>query len=377
MNKNVIQNECLDTILKHERCTAALGTGVGKTKTGLMFLDHHYQHKTKISLFPPKILIVAPKKVLFTQWTAEIKEWNYEHLSEHITFSTYISLNKHNPSDYDILLLDEVHSIKDTHALFLSSYSGIILGLTGTPPVNTYTDKYKMVQTYCPVVYNYLVDDAIDDNILNDYHIYVHELKLGTQQNVEVKLKNKPSFYTTEKDNYAYWTNRLLNSFYPKEKQMNTIMRMKALMTYPSKEIYAKKLINHISKSGEKLIVFANTQEQADKLSKFSYHSNNPDSEDNLNKFKSGEIKILSSVMQLSEGVNIPDLKQCIIMHAYGNERKSSQRLGRMVRLSPDDKAVIHILCFTGTVDEDWVNSALSGFDSNKITWKDFNITLY
>jgi len=35
----------------------------------------------------------------------------------------------------------------------------------------------------------------------------------------------------------------------------------------------------------------------------------------------------LSSVMQLSEGVNIPNLKQCIIMHAYGNERKSSQRI--------------------------------------------------
>jgi hypothetical protein len=64
-------------------------------------------------------------------------------------------------------------------------------------------------------------------------------------------------------------------------------------------------------------------------------------------------------------------------MHAYGNERKSSQRLGRMVRLSPDDKAVIHILCFKGTVDEDWVKSALAGFDEEKITWKDFNITLY
>jgi hypothetical protein len=48
-----------------------------------------------------------------------------------------------------------------------------------------------------------------------------------------------------------------------------------------------------------------------------------------------------------------------------------------MVRLSPDDKAVIHILCFKGTVDEDWVKSALAGFDEEKITWKDFNITLY
>jgi superfamily II DNA or RNA helicase len=377
MTKDEVQEDCLKTIVQYNRSTAALGTGIGKTRTGLLFLEHHYQLKLKTTLFPLKILIVAPKKVLFAEWAKEIKQWKFDHLLDNITFSTYISLTKHDPIEYDLVVFDECHSIKESHLSFLTNYSGIILGLTGTPPVNEYTEKYKIIQKYLPVVYTYLVDDAIDDNILNDYHIYVHELHLGKEQNVEVKLKNKPSFFTTEKDNYAYWTNRLLSSFYPKEKQMNNIMRMKALMTYPSKELYAKKLINHVSKSGEKLIVFANTQEQADKLSKFSYHSNNSESEDNLNKFKSGEIKILSSVMQLSEGVNIPDLKQCIIMHAYGNERKSNQRLGRMVRLSPDDKAVIHILCFKGTVDEDWVNSALSALDSNKITWKDFNITLY
>jgi superfamily II DNA or RNA helicase len=78
----------------------------------------------------------------------------------------------------------------------------------------------------------------------------------------------------------------------------------------------------------------------------------------------------------LSEGVNIPELKQGIILHAYGNERKSSQRIGRMLRLNPDDTATIHILCFKDTIDEKWVTEALEGFDQSKITWKDFNIKL-
>jgi superfamily II DNA or RNA helicase len=87
-------------------------------------------------------------------------------------------------------------------------------------------------------------------------------------------------------------------------------------------------------------------------------------------------IKKLSTVLQLSEGVNIPDLKQGIIMHAYGNERKASQRIGRLLRLNPDDKSIIHILCYMNTADEKWVKDALEGFDQSKITWKNFNISL-
>ena len=149
---------------------------------------------------------------------------------------------------------------------------------------------------------------------------------------------------------------------------------MKAMMDFPSKEIYAIKLLNSIN---NKCIVFANTQEQADKLCMHSYHSNNPDSENNLIAFKEGNIDKLSCVLQLSEGVNIPNLKQGIILHSYGNERKASQRIGRLLRLNPDEQSIIHILCYVDTIDKNWVESALKDFDSSKITWKDFNIKLY
>jgi hypothetical protein len=56
-------------------------------------------------------------------------------------------------------------------------------------------------------------------------------------------------------------------------------------------------------------------------------------------------------------------------MHAYGNERKASQRIGRMLRLNPDDTAIIHILCYENTVDETWVKAALEGFDQSKISY--------
>jgi hypothetical protein len=48
-----------------------------------------------------------------------------------------------------------------------------------------------------------------------------------------------------------------------------------------------------------------------------------------------------------------------------------------MLRLNPNDKSTIHILCYMGTVDEKWVKEALNGFDDSKIIWKNFNISLY
>ncbi len=143
-------------------------------------------------------------------------------------------------------------------------------------------------------------------------------------------------------------------------------MRMKAMMDYPTKENYAKGIIKNI---GSKCIVFANTQAQADRMCQHSYHSKNTASEDNLQLFSDGRIDKLSCVLQLSEGVTIPNLRQGIIMHAYGNERKSAQRIGRLLRLNPTETATCHILCYKNTQDVKWVNSALSSFDETKVKY--------
>ena len=95
-----------------------------------------------------------------------------------------------------------------------------------------------------------------------------------------------------------------------------------------------------------------------------------------MNLFKKGEILKLSCVQQLNEGVNIPELKQGIIMHSYGNEKQASQKIGRLLRLNPDDTSVVHILCYKETADQEWVTKALEGFDRNKISWVDYNIKL-
>jgi len=354
-----VQKDALDIALKYKRCGLGISMGVGKTLIGLKYIDH-LQDSGKL-----RVLVVAPKLSIFDTWKSDAEKFKIN--IDSLNFTTYLSLHKHSPSDYDLLVLDECHSLLSTHVSFLGHYTGKVLGLTGTPPRDGRSEKGKMVQIYCPIVFKYITDEAIEDQILNDYKIIVHKMSLSEDNNIKVDLKGK-SFYTSEKKNYGYWTNRLMTATSKKQEQIASVMRMRALMGFQTKELYTKILLQDID---DKCIVFANTQDQADRLCKYSYHSGNPDSEENLAKFKSGSISELSCVLQLNEGVNIPDLKAGIIMHAYGNERKSSQRIGRLLRLNPDDQAVIHILCYKDTVDEKWIREALKDLDDSKIKYFD------
>ena len=358
-HREVVQNKALETSLEYNRCGLGISMGVGKTRIAIQHFQKNYDPFVKA-------LVVIPKLSVKEAWTTELKKMDLEHLEAHFTFTTYLSINKHNPMEYQLVYLDECHSLLENHEPFLSAYTGKILGLTGTPPVRRGTEKYRMVQKYCPIKYEFSVDDATDNNILNDYKIIVHYLLLDKTPTYKKKSKKGGFWYTSEYKDYLYVDKRVKEANTPKQKQFASIMRMRALMDYTSKEAYVKSILSNIS---SKCIVFANTQDQADRICRHSYHSNNPKSEENFELFSDGRIDQMSCVLQLSEGITIPNLKQGIIMHAYGNERKTAQRIGRLLRLNPTETATCHVLCYKGTQDEYWVENALKGFDQSKIKY--------
>lgn len=362
--RDQIQQEALDVAIKHKRCGLGISMGVGKTLIGLKYITYCQ----KVNTGKLKVLVVAPKLSIFDSWRSDAEKFGIS--LDNIDFTTYLSLNKYNPYNYNLVVLDECHSLLYNHHTFLTVYTGRILGLTGTPPRYGKSEKGEMVQTYCPIMYKYITDDAVEDAILNDYRIIVHKMSLNANNNLPVTTKNG-KFYTSEQKSYDYWTKRILEARSKKEEQIGSVMRMRAMMDFPTKENYTKKLLSEIE---EKCIVFCNTQDQADRICTHSYHSKNDQSEENLQQFKNGTISELSCVMQLNEGINIPNLRAGIIMHSFGNERKSSQRIGRLLRLNPEETAVIHILCYKNSVDERWVNEALKDLDPSKIKHYDVNI---
>lgn len=359
--KTIIQAEALAVISPLKRCSAALSVGVGKTLLGL---THMNQIRDDFS----KFLVVAPKRSIFQSWVDEAVKMNLGYLIPHLHFSTYLSLSKQK-SDYDHIYLDEVHNLKLSHKPWLLNYTGSILGLTGTKPKNKFSEHYKMIEEFCPVVCDYVTDDAISDNILNDYRIIVHFVDLDSQKNIKVE-KNNQVWHTSEESTYNYWTNRIVGAM-GKEAQICRIMRMKSLMDFRSKEVALMKIRAIYNKDDVKTLLFANTKNQADRICSYSYHTGNGDSEENLIAFKKGRISSLSCVLQLSEGINIPELNQLFIIHSYGKgSAKLQQRIGRGLRLNPNDICTVHLFCYRNTVDEQWVRESLQDFDQSKITYE-------
>ena len=360
-----IQEKALDIAKSYKRVGLAISMGVGKTYIGLKHMDWYLKKVNSDA----KFLVVAPKKTIFSSWFDDMDKFGMTHLKDRVVVTTYLSLHKQS-LNYDVIYLDECHSLLHSHQLWLTAYDNIIVGLTGTPPRNYYSEKGEMVAKFCPIMFTYFTDDAVDDKILNEYRITVHPVNLSRLKTYQVNVKGK-SWNTSESDNYAYWCKRLNESTSASQEQFNRIGRMRAIMDYRSKEEYAKKLLTTIE---GKCIIFCNTQDQADRMCNYVYYSGHPFSEDNLDMFKKGQIDQLACVLQLNEGVNIPDLKHAIILHSYGNERKSAQRIGRVLRLNPDEVADVHILMYHETVDKRWVQSALVDFDQRKIKYKLANV---
>ncbi len=355
-----LQAEALFQIGNQYGVSVEIGTGGGKTLLGLKHMLKQYSDSAEF-------LVLASKKSILEEWKNEAIKHNLEYLLDHITFSTYRSLIK-QPIYYDWVYADECHSFTINHTSWLDSYeinNGKLLGLTGTYPKNG--DKQRICDTYCPRVFQYDVDEAIDNGMLNDYVIWVHLLKLDKRHTYQkTNKKTGGKWRTSEFKDYWGLTNAIETSASIHKKQMLRIFRMKSMMKYPSKVAYTKKILNKIPK---KALIFANSKTQAGEISKHTYHSGNSDKVNQrvLEMFDEDMIYRVACIEQLSEGKNIRNLQVGIILHSFSDEKKTRQRIGRMFRLSPDKKAFIHILCYEDSIDFKWVKNALSSYDQSKI----------
>lgn len=350
--KSEIQEACLTAIGTRKYSGVVLGTGSGKTLLGLKHIAKKY---TDTSLF----LVVAPKITIHDEWIAQAKEHGLEYLIPHIQFTTYISLHKAD-NIYDFVYFDECHNAKKKHGDWLRWYDGPALGLTGSYPKYKTSESYQVCDEFFPIVYKYEIGNGIADGMLNDYKIYVHLLDLNSKPSVRTKSGGLMS----EEANYKMWNRFVDNEKNEKKKMLLRIMRMKNMQGYKTKVNYAKALLKMQS---DKTLVFTDYTDQADEICNHSYHSKEPKSKEYLDLFKSGKITKLSSVLQIAEGANIPNLKVGIIMHAYANEKKLKQKIGRFLRLNPNEKSIVHLLCYGNTIDYVWCKSALRDFDKQKI----------
>lgn len=339
-----------------------MATGTGKSK---IFVDACLE-ALKSNPECRIALIVPTEKLRDENWRLEFLKWATESVYGRIDRYCYASINKIDKT-YDLIGADEIHNITEKNSSFFERNAHAhIMGLTATPPEDTI--KTELLIKYCPVIYEYTLQEAVADLLVVPFNIEIVEVPLDkTDKYIDVKLKDK-HFKTTEAAQYAYLDRLLLQARYTQNKKLEEfriLNRMRFLYNLKSKTTIAKKLIEKCE--GKKTLIFCGTIAQAEELCPYRYHSES--SNQDYERFINGEIEHLSCVRALNEGMNIPELDAAIIVQSSSKKREIIQRIGRCVRWRENHTAKIYIVNSQGTQDVVWTTKALEGIDKKKINY--------
>lgn len=337
-----LQENAVSTIIKYNNGTLVLPMRSGKTFIGL-----------KIASSFKKVLVSYPIETIKKGWLSDAEEFEFD--ISHITFTTHLSLSKHNLSEFDCVILDEIHDISIANWEFISSnIPKTLYGLTATPPNRG--EKKQYFNLYCPVRYTKSMDETT--GITNkDYEIIVHLVDPNEKR--DIKLKSG-----------KFWSEKAQIGFYESKYQSTKsfsmmLMLIRAIQNSKTKFEYFKKLACTIDRG----LLFVETIGQCYILPYPSVHSKNKESDYNLEQFKEGKIPILSSIGKLKSGVTFKDLNTCIILHCYSSNNKAIQKIGRALNYIEGEKATIHIICLNNTIDVSWCQKGLADLDQSKIKW--------
>lgn len=366
-------------------CTAKeivleLSTGYGKTRMALEYINKHSSKN---------ILIVIPRLVLINNWKDEINKWGYTHLLDKITFSTYVSLNKHADKEWDFICYDEAHHLSERCQLIDNLISAKFrLFLSATLKANF---KWWLVKNYPNIKFiTVSLKEAIDNEVLPDPKVYLIPLTLNNYNSTEVLIKkNKKSTLTIDcfyKDRWKYM--KLYNcnikctpqqyydeiskdiEYWKKQSMFKKAFEFKWLKCCNDRLKWLSNQKNDIvitilkHLKDYRVLTFCNSIEQTELLGKYCINSKNKNSINHLNMFNEGKVKHITSVSMLDEGTNLNSCKVGLFAMINSSDLLIKQRQGRILR---HKEPVIIIPYYKNTREEEIVVKMLENYNKDLI----------
>jgi len=356
LKKEQVQNEAMQVWLDNEKMgTIELATGMGKTFTAF-----------KAILTMPKgsnVLFLAEttvREATVLEDARKYKEFyginpleNY-----HFKFACYQAAYKYSIWDYfsnttqenTIIIFDEIHDCLSTEYFKFIQNSKLDenliprMGLSATIDRKTIYEiqeqeitKFDLLQTFCPVVYTYSLQESIENKTTRDIKFIVYQHKLeALEKNIHIKTKEY-DFHTTELASYAKLEKDFREvMFLPtktpqakKAKEFRIIQtatrRARFLYSLPSKIKFAKRLLLELP---GKTLVFGQDSKTLLELCKTSIVSQNKNYIKDLDNFKKGLTKLTCSNKILKQGENIPHLDNIVLFAYYSKVKDWSQMIG-------------------------------------------------
>lgn len=395
-------------------------TGAGKTILALAIMSDLYNSEAYKDN-GLRTIIVVPTMVLLDQWLFNImdklniprkeiavyygKEKDQiqdrkiliyvinsarEHLTTHI--------KEYFPKEDTFLIADECHRYgsKENSKIFNMSYS-YTLGLSATP--ERYGDmgfEEKLEPNLGKIIYTYTYSDALKDGIIPPYRLVRLKVNLTKQECLQYeKISEKInkmskillSEYPELKNCIGQEFIKKLGKLYQETKDelisqyIALLNQRKAIIhTSKSKLKALKWLIESQNLKNNKILLFHERIEIANVIHRFLkekgfkagiYHTDLPIKERirNIANYRKGKINILVSCRALDEGFDVPESEVGIIVAGTSSVRQWIQRMGRILRKTPNKEHSTIYVIFANIVEKDiFKETELKEFEKEAIS---------
>jgi len=398
-NKYRHQEEAVDKFLKLKKGVLEMATGTGKTRTACKIINELFK-KNQIEQF----IVTLEGKDLLLQWydifqdereVESQKLYNYgvntfkdkagskvmrdRFILNPKNSGLVISVNDvHNVlAEFNqdtlsktLLIFDEVHDIGTELKLgkltSLTKDTGYCLGLSATPSKGEHKEEmtkgiFDAIGGGEKPIYTFSLEDAIKREILCEFKYNTIEYALSEEDHEELKKKYK----------------MLGGGVVDGVRYTSADVAMQIARIYKKTKTKLEPFENFLDQNQDLLkstIIFVENKkygyEVCKILHKYSKNYNiyfDETKREVLTEFTKNEIDILVTCEAISQGIDIPSLKNIVLFSANKEKKQTIQRLGRCLRNpsnETNDKKVARVIDFWQIRDDD-----KPSYDQERVDW--------
>jgi superfamily II DNA or RNA helicase len=360
MTKDEIQQKIINTIVD-ANCKGIVLSSVRSGKSRMLIKSIN-KHSLETN---PSILVLYPNVDVKVSWEREFELIQHElSIKPEITYSTFASLEKVKDNKYSYVLIDEAHLLGEENQLpiagEIAKNNKHVIFASGT--YNQETLSNIKLYSGMKMIVNYSTEQAIEDGIVSDFSIFVHQYDLDSSSMIEYGKTKK--WKSTEKKECNRLGNRIINTS-GQQKMFAALERMRFINSTDS-------LFNAVSNwiksnPNERFILFSSSEKTGEKYKLPMFNSKSKD-DSVLKSFQDGSINKLCLIKKASAGVTFPNLSNILITAINSNGENLEQMIGRSL-LDDTEHSNIHIFVSNEAFQQNWLKKSLESINKNKIKY--------
>ena len=340
-------------------------TGGGKTFFAIHCLKRYLENDPQKS-----ILIVVPSIALLDQWYDSLsqnfddKEISLNGGGEQTKIITKICISTIDSlkniislidAENSLLIVDECHKIgTEKRGEMLTNAWHATLGLSATPE-RDYDDNFYIIikKILGDIIFDYDYIDAREDEVIVNFKLLYGYAALLPEE------ENKYKKFTKSIQRRATTIGGQDMNDYPLK--MLIFNRARLVKNSKNRIPYGIELIQKYER--DSWIVFTENKKQAKEFNKivnklkgfnsgiYNTDLNDDERQENLEKFKAGNLNVLVSCTALDEGFDMPEADGAMILSASSSKRQRIQRMGRVLRITANKENALIVTVYSSKTE--------------------------